>query len=317
LLTMVELYYIHMQHLKEAGFVRPRISEKQLNASKCRANKIPNEDCVADDTNNNEYWVRSQNKDTRDTWYNVIYRGSTLHFCNCNWALNGNVCKHVLKVEMLASNTVLGDNIMPNVSIPIIERHKNLFDLNETAIMSPEFETQLPPCFNSPPNHILHNETNTDDVENSSHHVDSTIVRLDSALLEDDEMKNVISSTQEYLRGFSSMIPTNLEQAYLVNNIVANAYQECHKKFFNTVTPSKISIKRRHSFLSPIKRKRKCGRNFKARTDKGPQFQKVGRVRAKKRNMNEQLELASRRKRNLEQALHVQHPVLQNIGMEF
>ena len=102
---------------------------------------------------------------------------------------------------------------MPNVSNSIIERHTNLFDLNETTIMSPEFETQLQSCFNSPPNHFIHNETNTDDAENSSHHVDSTIVRTDSALLEDDEMKSVISSTQEYLRGLSSIIPTNLEQA--------------------------------------------------------------------------------------------------------
>ena len=59
LLTMVELYYIHMQGLKEVGFVRPRKYEKRLNASKCTANQIPNEDCVADDKNNNEYWVRS------------------------------------------------------------------------------------------------------------------------------------------------------------------------------------------------------------------------------------------------------------------
>ena len=127
-------------------------------------------------------------------------------------------------------------------------------------------------------------------------------------------MKSVISSTQEYLRGLSSMIPTNLEQAYVVNNIVSNAYQECHKKFFNTVTPSKITTKRKHSFLSPIKRKRKHGRDFKGRTNK-PQFQKVGRFRAKKKNMDEQLELACQRKRNLEQALDVQHSVLHNIGM--
>ena len=182
--------------------------------------------------------------------------------------------------------------------------------------MSPEFEIQLQSCFNSPPNHFLHNEMNTDDAENSSHHVDSTIVRTNSALLEDDEMKSVLSSTQEYLRGLSSIIPTNLEQTYEVNNIVANAYQECHKKFFNTVTPSKITTKRKHSFLSPIKRKRKHGCDFKGRTTK-PQFQKVGRFRAKKKTMNEQLELASQRKRNLEQALEVKHLVLHNIGMEF
>ena len=61
---------------------------------------------------NNEYRVCSQYKDNRDTWYNVIYKGSTLHFCNCNWALNGNVCKHVLKFEMLVSNIVLRDNTL-------------------------------------------------------------------------------------------------------------------------------------------------------------------------------------------------------------
>ena len=106
LLTMVELYYIHMHCLKEVGFVRPRKFEKQLNASKCRAYQISNEDCVSVDKSNNEYRVCSQNNYSRDTWYNVIYKGSTLHLCNCNWALNGNVCKHVLKVEMLVSNIV-------------------------------------------------------------------------------------------------------------------------------------------------------------------------------------------------------------------
>ena len=67
LLTMVELYCIHMQGLKEVGFMRPRKCEKQLNASKCRANQIPNEDCVSVDKSKNEYRVLSQNKDSRDT----------------------------------------------------------------------------------------------------------------------------------------------------------------------------------------------------------------------------------------------------------
>jgi len=37
----------------------------------------------------------------------------------------------------------------------------------------------------------------------------------------------------------------------------------------------------------------------------------------RKKNMNEQLELASQQKINMEQALDVQHSVLHNIGMEF
>ena len=85
---------------------------------------------------NNEYRVRSQNKDSCDTWYNVIYKGSTLHLCNYYWALNGNVCKHVLKFEMLVSNIVLRDNTFSNVSSSIVERHRILVDLNETPVRS-------------------------------------------------------------------------------------------------------------------------------------------------------------------------------------
>ena len=211
LLTMVELYYIHMQGLKEAGFVQSTKYEKQLNASKCSANQIPNEDCVFVDKSNNEYRVHRKNKDSRDTWYNVIYKGSTLHFCNCNWTLNGNVCKHVLKVEMLVSNIVLRKNTLSNVSNSIAERPRILVDLNETPVRSLEIETELPLCLNSPPNINCHIETKTNDIENFSHHVESTIITSNSALLEDDEMKFVISSFHEELRGLSSIVPTNLE----------------------------------------------------------------------------------------------------------
>ena len=116
-----------MQHLKEASSVRPRKIKEQLNSSKCRAIQIPNEDCVLDEKSNNGYWVHSQNKDTCDIWYNVIYKGSNLHFYNCNWALNGNFCKHVLKVEMLVSNISLGENVLPNVINPTTERPTILF----------------------------------------------------------------------------------------------------------------------------------------------------------------------------------------------
>ena len=77
---MVELYYIHMQGLKEVGFVQPRKYEKQLNASKCRANQISNEDCVSVDKSNNEYRVHSQNKDNRDTWIMSSIKGQLYTF---------------------------------------------------------------------------------------------------------------------------------------------------------------------------------------------------------------------------------------------
>ena len=81
-----------------------------MKACKFKENKIPNKDCVVDHKTNGEHRVRSQNKDTCGTWYNVIYKGSIFHFCDYNWAINGNVCKHVLKVGMLVSNDIFGDN---------------------------------------------------------------------------------------------------------------------------------------------------------------------------------------------------------------
>lgn len=47
--------------------------EEQLNSFKCRANQISNEDCVCDEKSNDDYWVHSQNKDTHDIWYSVIF----------------------------------------------------------------------------------------------------------------------------------------------------------------------------------------------------------------------------------------------------
>ena len=61
---MVELYYNHMQHLKEAGFIRPLKVEEQLTASKHRAKQIPDEDCVGNEQSHKEYWVHRQNNDT-------------------------------------------------------------------------------------------------------------------------------------------------------------------------------------------------------------------------------------------------------------
>ena len=264
-----------MQRLKEVGFIRPRKYEEQLNASKCKANQIPNEDCVADQESNNEYWVRSQNKDTHDTWYKVIHKISNLHFCNCNWALNGNVCKHAFKLEMLVSNTMLGDGVLPNVFGSTIEKPKFLVDLNKTVELRLGIQIELPPCFNYPSKINSHNETNINDVENLSCHVYSTTLRPNSASFEDDEMKFVISSTRQELRGLLSTTPTNLEQAYALKNLVANAHQEYNKMFFSTITPSNITTKRHHSFFIPFNKKRQHGCELKSRKDI-PQFQRVG-----------------------------------------
>jgi len=108
-------------------------------------------------------------------------------------------------------NIVVGDNVLPSVSSSIIERPTILVHLNETVVLRQEIQIELPPCFDYPPNLNCHNETSIDDVDNLSYHVDSSIARLDSALHEDDEMKFVILSSHEELRGLLSITPTNLE----------------------------------------------------------------------------------------------------------
>ena len=127
-------------------------------------------------------------------------------------------------------------------------------------------------------------------------------------------MKFFISSFHEELRGLVSIVPTNLEQAYALRNLAANAHQEFNKKISSTITPSNITTKRQHNFLSPINKNKKCGCDLKSRKDK-PQFEKVGQIHAKKRSMNEKLESTSRQQRDMEHARDVQHSILHNIGI--
>ena len=70
-------------------------------------------------------------------------------------------------------------------------------------------------------------------------------------------------------------MPTNLEQASALRNLATNAHQEFNKMFFSTITPSKITTKRRRSFLSPVNKNMKCGHDLKSRKYK-PQFEKIG-----------------------------------------
>jgi hypothetical protein len=137
LLTKVEVYYIHNQRLKEAGIIKPIKCEKQETLSKDRPIQIPDEDCLHDPKSMNGFLVHSQNKDTLDTLYNFIYIGSEFNFCSCDWALNGNLCKHVFKVQMWVSEHDLDINTLANVPSIIIDRHVFLVYLNQTVAMNP------------------------------------------------------------------------------------------------------------------------------------------------------------------------------------
>ena len=123
-------------------------------------------------------------------------------------------------------------------------------------------------------------------------------------------MKFVMSSTHEELRDLLSIRPTNLEQTYAMNNVVSNAHQEFNQMCFGTINPSKITTKRRHSFLSLNNKKRQYHCEKKSRKDQ-PQFQRAGRVRANKKRMEDQLEISSRRQNIVEQPSPAH-----NIGMD-
>lgn len=81
-------------------------------------------------------------------------------------------------------------------------------------------------------------------------------------------------------------------------------------------TLAKINTKRKHSFLSPVNKKRRCGRKSKSGTD-NLQFERVGRVHARKKRMDEQLGSASQKQRNVDHAPEIiQDSIIPNIGME-
>lgn len=118
------------------------------------------------------------------------------------------------------------------------------------------------------------------------------------------------------MSGLLQITPTTLEQAYALNQLVENVSQEYNNKKFDVVTPSKVTTKRRHSFLSPIKKRGKSVLALKSRKD-GPQFLEVGQCHGRKRSMNEQLEISSTKEINLDHtSRRVQGFILQNTGTE-
>ena len=284
LLMKVELHYIHNQRLKEVEVTRPKKSKKQLILSRYRATQIPDEDCMHYKNKTDHFLVRSQNEGTHDTWYHVIYTGSEFNFCTCDWALNGNVCKHILKVEMLVSKDGEGIEVLPNASNPILESPRPLVDLNDNIPFNPllELQKQKPsedimflPCFDS-----------SKELENLSDPIHLATAGLDHLVSEDNELEILMLENKQYGRAILDNPGTILEQARALNNGLKNLFnnldQEFKTKFINTVSPSKINTKRQHIFLSPIRKKKICSGESHSTKDMR-QFQRVGRARAKKK----------------------------------
>ncbi|XP_071742665.1 uncharacterized protein [Rutidosis leptorrhynchoides] len=67
-----------------------------------RALQIPDTDVTLDNINNSFAKVVSQND--RNKSHLIWNPGSEFAFCDCEWSLRGNLCKHVVKVNMICEN---------------------------------------------------------------------------------------------------------------------------------------------------------------------------------------------------------------------
>lgn len=81
----------------------PTVKEEYiLSTSWHRALQIPNEAVAFDDKEHLFAKVVSQKDDSQA--HTVWNPGSEFAFCDCSWSMQGNICKHILKVNMLCQH---------------------------------------------------------------------------------------------------------------------------------------------------------------------------------------------------------------------
>lgn len=79
------------------------VKEEYINSTSWhRALQIPDTDVTLDNENNLFAKIVSQND--RNSTHLVWNPGSDFAFCDCEWSLRGNLCKHVVKVNMICEN---------------------------------------------------------------------------------------------------------------------------------------------------------------------------------------------------------------------
>ena len=67
-----------------------------------RALQIPDTDVTLG--NNNNLFAKIVSQNDRQRVHLVWNPGSEFSFCDCEWSLRGNLCKHVVKVNMICEN---------------------------------------------------------------------------------------------------------------------------------------------------------------------------------------------------------------------
>nr|XP_043608729.1 uncharacterized protein LOC122580520 [Erigeron canadensis] len=79
------------------------VKEEYINSTSWhRALQIPDADVTLD--NENHLFAKVVGQKDRNCMHLVWNPGSEFAFCDCEWSLHGNLCKHVLKVNMICEN---------------------------------------------------------------------------------------------------------------------------------------------------------------------------------------------------------------------
>jgi len=105
LITVVHIFYWWRECGKENGFHRNFRVEKIEAQSWLRAQSIPDDNVTLHQSDPSMAWVQSQHDEMKR--YMVWQSGPNFAMCDCNWAKNGYLCKHVIKVTMIRDKNTL------------------------------------------------------------------------------------------------------------------------------------------------------------------------------------------------------------------
>ncbi|KAH9299293.1 hypothetical protein KI387_030975, partial [Taxus chinensis] len=114
LVTVVFVYYWWTQMCKENGFYRNFKLEQLENKSWMKSLCISDGDVKFSEFDLDVAWVKSQSKE--DKYYKVYNADHSFALCECMWAAQGHVCKHILKVADLRKRMGMELSSKRNVS---------------------------------------------------------------------------------------------------------------------------------------------------------------------------------------------------------
>ena len=240
LLKNVEPYYRFRDILKEAGYLNNYKKEKVFESSMEKAKQIPDSDCWPHESISNGYWVRSQTN--RDKKYLVTWYRMNIIGCDCPWSLRGNTCKHAIKVNWLyfsscIRETSLEQNVEPD-TFPEVSP-------NETNTLA-EIDMETP---------IVDVDVNTVPVAVGSVDQDAEALKL--------ARERVFGYMDVLKRSPPSTLANTLKLEALIKSMIDEANNQGIMDFDFTVGLSayESSLKRKKSFLSPAKKRKRSKPN--------------------------------------------------------